>query len=138
MQALNRQKSRFVTYIDLTFALVPFILLALHKLSVDLFFKPEWSLAASILFGQAAARMICGIGKHRTEYWHKAALYTVMLMIASFCSVYLYSIIEDPQQATIFHLILQSVLFILSIISFILFGAVGQHLLDAPEKDHKR
>ena len=135
---LRRQRSRFIIYIDLVFVLVPFIFLAFKKITIDLLVKPEWALAASILFGQATARMICGMLKHRVDYWHRGALYAVLLMIASLCSVYHYSIVQDPQGATITHYVLQWILFILSIFCFILFGAVGQHLLDVPEKEQRQ
>jgi peptidoglycan/LPS O-acetylase OafA/YrhL len=137
IQAVKRQKARYVTYIDLLFVIAPFIFLAIHKFSIEIIYKSDWALAAALLFGQASARLLCGLMKHKVENWHIGGLYSVGLIIAALCSVYLYSFLQDSQNVAYGYYIFQALIFLFSIFCFIIFGAVGQRLMDLPEDKPK-
>jgi uncharacterized membrane protein YsdA (DUF1294 family) len=134
LQASKRKQARVVLYTELVFILLPVIFLALKNLSINLFFNPEWSLIASVLFGQAAARLLSGNVKHKIKKWELANFYIVICIAVSIVSVYLYSQIQDKPQGFSVYTVMQFVLFFLSLITHIVFGSIGQRLLEMPEK----
>jgi|CXWL01.1.fsa_nt_gi hypothetical protein len=132
--AQKRRQARLVIYAELVFVLIPLFYLVLKRLSFDIFLDAEWSLVASILFGQAAARLFSGIAKRKIGKWQLGNFYAIVCFGVSFISVYIYSLVQDGGEGYMVYVFIQFGLFILSLITFIVFGSIGQRLLDMPEK----
>lgn len=133
VQAIKRRQARLTIYTELVFVLIPFVLIGLKNISFSILLNEEWALVASILFGQAAARLFTGIAKHKIKKWQLASLYAVVCVAMSLISIYVYSIIQDGNEGFSAYIVMQILLFLLSIITFIVFGSIGQRLLDMPE-----
>ena len=140
-QAIKRAKARDIVAIDLVFVLIPFMFLVVQDFSWTVFSRSEWALAASILFAQGSAKLICGLAKYKVPNWPKGALFVALLISLSLLSVYIYSVVQNPSQTVNNYVCLQIILFLLSVFCFIVFGAVGQRLMDMPDEvldeDHR-
>ena len=137
-QADKRRRARTVAYTELIFVLIPFAFLALDKFSLKIFYNPEWSLAASILFGQTVARFLSGLIKQGvSKNWEFGILYSVIFMALSILSVYTYSKIQNSPLEYSTYTLLQLLLFLSSIVVFVVFGAIGHRLMDMPERQRR-
>jgi hypothetical protein len=148
IQAEKRQQSRDIVLTEFIFVLIPFIFLGIVSIEqsftgffnavVNLALGPELALVSSLLFGQTCVKLISGLAKKNIPKWHlgtkKAAGFLALTMICAF----LYARISTSHVKSTPYAIIQVILFIYAIESFIVFGSIGQRLMDMPDKtDHE-
>lgn len=128
---------------ELCFTTLPFIALILinmAKNSVDSFFSsPDWSLATAVLFGQTIVKLMIGIGTTKKtipsgNYGLITALIIVFGLIPSIVILGILQFQDTPQQTII---VLQFILFIMSILAFLFFGTIGNMLKTDADKDNQ-
>ena len=143
IQFEKRQRSRDTVLTEFIFVLIPFIFLAIISIEdsftgiftaiKDLVLGPELALVSSLLFGQTCVKLISGLAKKNIPKWHlgtrKAAGFLALTMICAF----LYARISSSNVRSIPYAILQIILFVYSIESFLVFGSIGQRLMDMSE-----
>lgn len=130
---------------ELLFILLPFVVTGIIFSSKGDFSKllyiPEWSLAASVLIGQAMVKFISGILANRTSYsasWERVALaisfLIVVCLVPALIVLSLILVAATPSNGLA---LLQVLLFILGIIVFFTFGGGGETLMRHKEGSGK-
>jgi hypothetical protein len=133
----SRIKARKLMYIDLVFIIMPFIFLGLKDPSLQVFFDPSWSLAASILFGQTIARLVSGLAAyHKIDNREEIIIFiSVLFGAGGICIISYLHVGLNPGSLEYFvWAIVQVILFLVSIASFVVFGAIGQRMLALSNK----
>jgi len=144
IQAEKRQQARNIILTELIFVLIPFIFLGIVavedsfagiiKAGIDLAYGPELALVASLLYGQTCVKLISGLAKTNIPKWYIGTRRTAGFLAFTIICAFLYSRISYSKIDSTPYAILQVVFFIHSIISFIVFGSVGQRLMDISDK----
>jgi hypothetical protein len=138
----ERRNARIVLYGESLFVILPFFIMVMisyrqNTLSTILD-RPEWSLAATILFGQTLVRFAAGLLKHRGQMnWQVASFWLILILVLVVLSSvnYVLQLNEEPSLSSS---IIQLVLFLVSLASFIVFGGIGQMLIDRAAVDSRR
>lgn len=139
MNNKNHTNSYFILVSEYLFILVPFLVIIIVKIfnnSLETIFEaPDWSFAASILWGQTIVKLVSG-GSAGDVVWQRMTLIIsaifVLGLIPSLVTLTIILIADSPP---IFHVYLQLFLFITSSIIYFLAGSAGQVLLDNSDKD---
>ena len=134
MSNINHQNSRYILLSEYLFILVPFVVIVIvrsYNGSLQTLFEaPDWSFAASILWGQTIVKLVAG-GSSGTVVWQRMTLIIsaifVFGLIPSLVTLTIMLISESPP---IYHVYLQLILFVLASLVYFLVGSVGQILLD--------
>lgn len=131
---------------ELLFIILPLLVwgfvFTLHqgKDLAQLVHTPEWSFAASILFGQGLVKFVAGVTKARALVWERVAAVVaaciVLGLIPSLTVLALIMITATPQPELI---AAQLVLFALSVVGFVALGGIGHYWLsrNPPETPSK-
>ena len=103
---------------------------------VKIFSKTEWAFVTAILFGQSIVKLVGGLlSSHENVHWPRPVLVIagiiVIGLVPSLIIMTLIAISPEPSLSLIFT---QLVLFIFSVICFIVFGGVGQSYFMKSEK----
>ncbi|MBI5295339.1 MAG: hypothetical protein HY869_07670 [Chloroflexi bacterium] len=136
----ERLDARLVVYGELVFVALPFIimfLLQIQKNSFGVIWKnPDWSIAATILSGQTLIRFGSGLTKYQgKKNWQKANLWQALIFsfaLVCFSNFLVMQLVSDPN---VFFVFTQIPLFVLSACMFVVFGSIGQILLDRPKRN---
>ena len=122
---------------ELLFVLLPFVVLAIvvtYRVQgvQHLLAAADWSLGAAVLAGQSIVKLVAGVAASgRPRPWERTALIVtaliVFLLVPSLVCLALMQIADHPP---FWLVVLQLLLFILCAIAFLMFGAVGQSLVD--------
>lgn len=134
MNSNESSNSKFILYSEYLFILVPFIVITIVKAfnsSIqELLYVPDWSFAASILWGQTIVKVVAG-GVSNKVIWQRTVLVVsgliVIGLIPSLITLALMLVSGEPP---LFLTYLQGILFVLATVVFLSFGAAGQILLD--------
>jgi len=116
------------------FIIMPFIVMTIifafkHKLE-EMLFVPEWSLAASVMFGQTIIKIIHSIGKYSvryTIYQYRLGMYLSFIIIIGLVpSLVILSIINsfNKQEIPNWIYIIQIILFIIATVIFYLINGL--------------
>jgi hypothetical protein len=137
---IDLKNARFIVYGEILFAVFPFLIKLLIIFSgytkfSEFFNSSDWSLAGSILVGQAIIRYMSGaIKQGRNVTWQMVSFQqSVIFVLAALCFV-TYGIYQSQTQHSLFLLVWQFFLFLISVIVFLGFGSAGQYFLDKPKK----
>ena len=130
-----RQNARLVIYGEIFFVILPFAIiffLSYNEYGVDFLIQSsEWSLAATIVSGQAAVRFTSGlISFPGNVHSQKAGCWSIIIYLLLVLCIIDYAclrLFEEPDQL---YFTLQAILFPLSLIVFIVFGGIGQLLIE--------
>ena len=131
----ERFNARLIIYGEIFFALLPFIIIVFASVQNRdigaLWYGSELSLAATILSGQALVRFVSGLIKFEgRKNWQKASCWVVAILFLPIICLTNFSVLRFADKPSSFYYVLQSVLFILSLVVFVIFGGAGQLLLD--------
>lgn len=132
---------------EICFILLPFIvmiLLFLYKNNIgQIFNEPEWSLAASVMFGQSIIKLIHMIGipkKSSSIYQYRlGTMVSIIILLGLVPSLIILALIYTSQEPLLWLNIMQVVLFVLAIILFysVNYGVV-QFEEEEKEKEKQR
>lgn len=129
-------KAIWIIITEILFAILPiivisFVLILNGKFS-ELFNKSELSFVAVVLFGQTLIRFLSGIAKStKRKKWFLMSFYAaIIFVIGVIPSVILLITIYQNTNLQDIIFIFQIVWFILSIITYIIFGTIGQMYLE--------
>lgn len=144
VQAEKRLQARNIIYTELIFVLIPFIFLGIIAVEEsfagiftamrNLALGPELALVSSLLYGQTCVKLISGLAKKNIPKWYIGTRRTAGFLALTIICAFLYARISYTDVKSIPYAILQVLFFFHSIISFIVFGSVGQRLMDISEK----
>jgi len=132
----DETKAKFVIISEILFTLLPIVIILMifiiQSNLIKILKSPDLSFAAIVLFGQTIVRLASGIAKNKKSKSWQAISFIMSLIIifglipASLFLVIIYLNIYDNLVLYIFQLII----FVVSIVSYIIFGTLGQVLLD--------
>lgn len=142
MNNKNHTNSYFILLSEYLFILVPFVVIIIVKIYNNslqtLFEAPDWSFAASILWGQTIVKLVAG-GSAGTVIWQRVTLLIaaifVLGLIPSLVTLTIILIADNPP---VFHVYLQIGLFVISSVTYFLAGSAGQVLLDDSNKSNNK
>ncbi|HHS99449.1 MAG TPA: hypothetical protein ENK73_01200 [Thiomicrospira sp.] len=138
MSSKKGTNAYFILLSEYLFILVHFVVIIIVKAYSGalqtLYEIPDWSFAASVLWGQTIVKLVAG-GSAGTVIWQRVTILisgiVVLGLIPSLVTLTIMLIAENPP---VFHVYLQLTLFTMSSIIYLLVGSVGQVLLDnSPE-----
>ena len=130
----ERERSRLIVYGEVAFFILPFfiILVVAHrKNDLDLILhSPDWSLGSMMVVGQALVRFVAGLIKDSgKKSWEASYLWIIALLflVLFFLTNYILQLGEPPKPiGSLF----QVCFFFISIVIYLIFGGIGQILLD--------
>lgn len=139
MNNLDHTNSRYILLSEYLFILVPFIVILIVKVYSNtietIFSAPDWSFAASILWGQVIVKLVAG-GSAGNVVWQRITLLIsaifVLGLIPSLVTLTIILIADSPPT---FLMYLQLSLFLISSAVYFSVGSAGQILLDNSEKN---
>jgi hypothetical protein len=114
---------------ELSFIILPFLvmtLIYLDKNNLDrIFEEPSWSLTAAVLYGQSIIKMIHTVVKASMKgmaikHYNVGALISLQILLGLVPSLVILSLIYNHDVVPIWLIILQMIVFVLSIISYCL------------------
>lgn len=133
--------SLFGVIAELLFVILPFIVLTIvvayrSQGVIHLLTVPDWSLGAAVLIGQSIVKLVAGVtADGRQRPWERTALLVsvliVLLLVPSLVVLALMQIAENPPTWMV---VLQLLLFFAGAVTFLMFGTVGQWLVDGRGK----
>ena len=127
---------------ELSFTFLPFLVLLIvnySKENFDEFMKSsDWSLATAVLFGQTIVKLVIGISTSRKQLpSEKYGLITaIIIVIGLIPSIVLLIIFQFDKQGKEELIVMQFILFASSVITFILFGTIGNMLKSDGDKNN--
>jgi len=132
------QNSRYILFSEYLFVLMPFIVIAIVKAYnssiATLLQAPDWSFAASILWGQAIVKLVSG-SSSGPVIWQRSSLVVSLIivlgLIPSLITLALILISEAPPSFLIYQ---QIILFLLSSVIFFFVGTAGHVLMERNSK----
>jgi hypothetical protein len=134
----ERDNALFLIYGEILFAIFPFlvkILIVANGFTAlsGFFNSSDWSLAGSLLAGQAIIKYSSGLNKYgKRIHWQLVQLQQILLFFLAALCLITYGIYHANSTHTVFLTIWQIFLFVLSLIAFLGYGSFGQYLLDKP------
>jgi hypothetical protein len=140
--AKDNRNALYVIMTEIIIVLVPFIITGIVFTSQGKFLKilskEEWSLAASILSGQAMVKLVSGF-LSSTRYGRpahdKVILWIVLIMVVCFIPSLVILVLIMTNDPPPFYLVLSQILmFVLGISVFLIAGWVGQRLMTIERK----
>lgn len=128
----------YIIAAELTFLLVPFVVIGLGYLyKADLrtiFYAPYWSVASSILIGQALIRFVSRLLQSRAHdpaiSWERVTLiFSVLIVLGLVPSLVVLLLVLITAQPSAYLGIAQIILFIFGVCLFVAFGWTGQEMV---------
>jgi hypothetical protein len=140
-EAGRYSNSLFGVAAELLFVILPFIVLIIvvgyrEQGMWHLLAAPDWSLGAAVLIGQSIVKLVAGVTASRRERpWERTALVVaVLIVILLVPSLVVLALMQISDKPPTWLVVFQLALFILGAITFLLFGTVGQSLVDGKKK----
>lgn len=136
---MNKTESnaKLIICIELLFSTLPLIIIfilhiALKKPIKEIFYSTDISFISVAVFGQTVIRFMSGIAKSQTKKnWQKIAFISSLLFIVGVVpSVSFLIVIYTNESVSKIVYYLQSIWFVLSIVSYWIVGTIGQMYLD--------
>ena len=136
---MNKTESnaKLIICIELLFSTLPLIIIfilhiALKKSPKEIFYSTDVSFISVAVFGQTVIRFMSGIAKSQTKKnWQKIAFISSLLFILGVVpSVSFLILIYSNESVAKIVYYLQSIWFVLSILSYWIVGTIGQMYLD--------
>lgn len=127
---------KYVLCSELLFIMLPILILFFIRMIQNDFhsiiYNSEWSIISTILFGHSIVKFSSGISKSSEQVrWQFVALVVSLIIIFGLIpSVIILAMNLTGEPLSAFTQILQIVLFLASCVTFFIFGAIGQKMLD--------
>jgi len=143
MRSVSFLKAMVSIFPELLFCLLPLLVLALsliyvQKGLVPLLASPEWSFASAILLGQAVVRFVMGAVSNRRARQRVAALIVAVIIVLELVpalAIMSFTIITHERSGAEsvpgWLVGLQLVLFVMSLLTFILIGGIGEAIAES-------
>lgn len=137
---IDLKNARYIIYGEILFTVFPFLVKLLTIFSgytkfSEFFDTSDWSLAGSILVGQAIIRYMSGSIKQGSNVqWQVVSLQQSLIYVLAALCLVTYGIYQSQTEHSLFLLVWQFFLFIISVLVFLGFGSAGQYFLDRSEK----
>ena len=98
--------------------------------------SPEWSFGSAVLFGQTIFKFVAGIVRGHADQWEMIALIVVLLIVIGLVpSLVILALRLTVSQPSNLLINLQTALFCLSAVSFVVLGAVSHYGLFHASKE---
>ena len=126
---------------ELAFIFLPFVVILIVNLLIGdwnkLIQTSDWSLAATLLFGQTIVKIIMGVASQEHSFNHQnlGLISALIIVFGLVPSLVILAIFQMTQDISIGLVIAQFLLLGLSIIVFLLFGTIGQVLYSTAFKN---
>jgi len=126
---------------EFSFVLLPLLVIAiLHAAEsriCNIFYAPEWSFATSVLFGLTIVKLIMGVAaREHSFHWQFIGLTAALLLVFGLVpSLIVLSVVFRASQPSLGFAIAQLFLFLISTVSFFIFGTIGQMLANTAFQD---
>lgn len=129
--------AKLIICTELLFSTLPLIIIfilhiVLKKPIKEIFYSTDISFISVAVFGQTVIRFMSGIAKSQTnKNWQKIAFISSLLFIVGVVPSVIFLIIiysNEPISKIVYYL--QSIWFVLSILSYWIIGTIGQMYLD--------
>ena len=136
----------YVVAAELAFLLAPFVVIAfayLYKGDLrNVLYTPYWSLASSILIGQALIRFIARLLQSNahdpTISWERVTLiFSVLIVLGLVPSLVVLLLVLISTQPSAYLGIAQMVLFVVGFCLYLAFGWTGQEMVSAPRSSEE-
>ncbi len=127
---------KYILTSEFLFTLLPIIILLIVRSYennfIAIFYNTDWSIIALILFGQSIVKFSSGISKSKENFcWQLVALVISIIIIFGLIPSAIILVLNlSSQTLSNGTYIAQFVLFIISVFTFFIFGALGQKMLD--------
>lgn len=127
---MPKNKENFSSYAQLIYTLIPFVLLIMIKIYKNewhqIILTPDWGMAASLLFGQAQAKVISVGLKNKISNGNGYQLYNSLRILYLMISLSVFTLmsIESNYSLALF----QFILFIYSVLIFIKDSITAQEI----------
>ncbi len=118
---------------ELLLTILPLLVIAIveiisEKRWFEILQSPEWSFGAAVLFGQTIFKFVAGIVKGHATGWETIALIVVTLIVIGLVpSLTILALRLTISQPTNLLITFQTVLFLLSAISFVSLGSIAHY-----------
>ena len=130
---------------ELLFIMLPFVVFGIiftyKGEQSKLAYMPEWSLAASVLFGQALVKYVAGVLGSRFKFrvvWERIAFFISLILVSGLIpSILVLTLILTTSGPSDNLANAQIGLFGYGLVLFLLFGSMGQSLIASKEKEKK-
>jgi uncharacterized protein with PQ loop repeat len=131
----------YVVAAELAFLLAPFVVIAFAYLYRgdlrNVLYTPYWSLAASILIGQALIRFIARLLQSNTHdptiSWERVTLiFSVLIVLGLIPSLVVLLLVLISTQPSAYLGIVQVILFVVGVCLYLAFGWTGQEMVSSP------
>ncbi len=126
----------YVLVSEIIFTILPLVVIAIIRSYQDqaeqIFYNTEWIMMAIILFGQSIVKFSSGISNSkRTFRWQLVALIiTVIISFGLIPSIIILIINLLAKELNFFLYLFQIILLLISIITFLIIGYLGQKLME--------
>lgn len=125
---------------EICFILLPFVVMLIILLYqgkiTEIFNKPEWSFASSVMFGQTIIKLIHSIGKKRENYvvyqYNAGAFIAAIIVLGLVPSLILLALLFTTLIVPLWIIISQLVIFVLALI---LFTTINLMIIKEEEED---
>lgn len=129
--------TRYALFAEYLFILLPFIVIAIVKIYTHsletLLSAPDWSFAASILWGQTIVKLVSGCSLHGAIWQRLSLLVSTLIVLGIVPSLIILALMLISTTPSLILVSMQMILFVLSSIAFIWIGTAGQTLLESKE-----
>jgi len=126
----------YVLVSEIIFTILPLVVIAIirsyQNQAEQIFYNTEWIMMAIILFGQSIVKFSSGISNSkRTFRWQLVALIiTVIISFGLIPSIIILIINLLAKELNFFLYLFQIILLLISIITFLIIGYLGQKLME--------
>ncbi|AOT10439.1 hypothetical protein [Pseudoalteromonas luteoviolacea] len=139
MNSNNHIDAWVIILTEYLFILLPFIVIGIVKTySADFrgFIEaPDWSFAASILFGQLLVKLVSGSLIHQKVIWQRVSLLIALILVFGLIpSLTTLTLILISEGKSSFVIYAQVFLFVVASILFFILGSAAQSMIENSEK----
>jgi hypothetical protein len=119
---------------ELSFFLLPFMIISIINLSkgdwVKLIQTGDWALASTLLFGQTIVKIVMGVAAREQSFPHQNyGLITALIIVFGLVpSITILTLFQINNELSLGLIILQFLLLVLAVATFLTFGTIGQML----------
>jgi len=136
---MDESRSKGVVISEILFIILPLIIIVIYlfiqKSTISIFYKSDWTFASIVLFGQSIIKFTSGLIKSNMKFhWQKVALILSFLIVIGLipATIVLILILGSPS-ISLRLVVLQMVVFIVSVLVYFFIGSTGQLYLDKEE-----
>lgn len=127
--------TKYVLSSELIFTLLPLIILLIVRSYENnfskVFYNTEWSIISIILFGQSIVKFSSGIANSNNKFrWQLVALVISLVIVLGLIPASIILVLNlSNNNITLNMVILQIIVFIVSVFTYYFIGAIGQKML---------